>query len=289
MRNMFALVLFVLLIGVAPASAQVGLLGGGYRASSWEGWMYYLQGDQVHMLQADQIEFVRRSMDMGRNAQLRRVTDDLTQYGGYYGLNTARGFYPLAKCNKGQRIGRYAADVGIGVLIGAIAGGKRGAAYGAGIGGAVAVREDLQCWGVNNNKIQVVGLDPDDEDMMVVDPPSAPPQTTPDRPRNGWDDRLRDQVNAGGNSWFGSQSSCRKQGMFTLKNESGEAIKVFQDDRPFGILQPRQSKCGTPLLDGELVEYEAEMVVAVSDGYTAQAQIVRAKPEGRQGGVWVWR
>lgn len=283
-KAMFVLVIvFVLLAGVAPVQAQgVGLLGGGYRPSSWEGWMYYLQGDQVSMLQADNLAMVDRMMGMGRRAQLRRVTDDLAWNGAYYGLNTQRGFYPLARCNKGQRIGRYAADVGIGTLIGVIAGGKKGAAYGAGLGTAVAVREDLQCWGVRNNKVKVVGLPDDDDEMMIVDPPTGGPQT-PDRPVNGWNQRLREQANSG-NLLFGSQRGCMEQGMATLKNEGRNPISVYQDGTHYVDLLPRRSECGDPR-----ASYEAEVLTMVVEGYAGTMDTARRKPEGRDGLVLVWR
>lgn len=274
-------VVFVFLFGVAPVQAQ-GIWNGGYRPSSWDGWRYYLQGDQVHMLQADQVNWVAETMNVGRRANMRYVANDFGWYNGYYGLNTPRGFYPMYQCGKGQRVGRYMVDIGVGTLLGAVLGGKKGAAIGGGLGAAVAVREDLKCWGVQNDNVHMVGLDESgDDDVMAVDPPQQAPSS---RPRNGWDDRLRNQANAGGNSWFGSHRDCQKQGMFTLKNESGEAVRVFQSGKPFAVLRPRQSECGDPFS-----EYDAEMVVAVSDGFTARAQIVRAKPEGRQGGVWVWR
>jgi len=86
------------------------------------------------------------------------------------------------------------------------------------------------------------------------------------------------------NFWFGqSQSGCQAGGQFTLKNESGEFVRVFRGDQPFAVLRPRQSVCGDP------AEYEAEVIVAVRDGYVATTGVVRSKPEGRRGGVWVWR
>lgn len=271
------IVVFAFLVSVVPVQAQ-GILNGGYRPSSWEGWYYYLQGDQVHMLQADNIEYVRRTMNIGRNAQFRRVTDDLVQNGAYVGLNGSRGFYPLYQCGKGKRIGRYAADIGIGALIGAAIGGKKGAAIGGGLGAAVAVREDLKCWGVQNQMVII-----DDPSDLGAGPAMVPTQMQSGRP-NGWNERLRDQANAGGNPWFGSQRGCLEQGMFTLKNETGEVIRVYRNGQPYAVLGPRQSECGEPF-----ASYDAEAVSAVADGYTATAGVARAKPEGRSGGVWIWR
>ena len=94
---------------------------------------------------------------------------------------------------------------------------------------------------------------------------------------------MRDQANRG-NSWFGSQKSCLDQSMFTLKNETGEVIRVYQNGQPYVVLKPLQSECGDPF-----ASYDAQIVSAVADGYTAKAAVVRAKPEGRSGGMWIWR
>lgn len=279
---LFTVIVFAFLAGVVPASAQgVGIWGSGYRPSSLDGWRYYFQGDQVHMLQADMVNWVGETMRIGQRANARYVAENLVQNGPYIGLNGPRGFYPLYQCGKGQRIGRYAVDIGIGALLGAIIGGKKGAAIGGGLGTAVAVREDLKCWTVQNK--MVVIDDPSDlagggDDGSGSDVPM--PQSGRE---NGWNQRLRNQA-LESNSWFGSQPSCLDQGMFTLRNESGEAILVFKDGQPFAVLRPRQSKCGDPF-----AAYDAEIVSAVTNGYTATAGLARAKPEGRSGGVWVWR
>ena len=101
---------------------------------------------------------------------------------------------------------------------------------------------------------------------------------------NGWNSRVRERSSSAGGSWFDGRPNCRERGMFVLKNESGETIRVYQDGRPYAVIRPNRSKCGDPF-----AEYEAEAIVAVSDGYTARASMVRAKPEGQSGGVWVWR
>ena len=120
--------------------------------------------------------------------------------------------------------------------------------------------------------------------------PPPPPSSYDDDSRkysdsseNGWNSRMRERSNSG-DSWFNGRPNCRERGMFVLKNESGETIRVFQDGQPYAVIRPNRSKCGDPF-----AEYEAEAIVAVSDGYTARASMVRAKPEGQSGGVWVWR
>jgi len=277
------IVVFVFLAGVVPVQAQ-GILRGGYRPSSWEGWYYYIIGDQVHMLQADNIEYVRRTMNIGRRAQMRRVTDDLAQSGPYVGLPGQNGFYPLYQCSKGQRlrrgIGTALLGAGVGYIVGHTTkfGEWEGALTGAGIAGGLALYLDAnKCSPVNNQ-------------MVVIDDPSdvqseQAPQVRPAQGRNnGWNERLRDQANAGGNPWFGSYRGCLEQGLFTLKNETGEVIRVYQNGQPFAVLGPRDSECGEPF-----ASYDAEAISAVSDGYTATAGVARSKPEGRKGGVWIWR
>lgn len=129
-------------------------------------------------------------------------------------------------------------------------------------------------------------------DNQVSPPSSMESPMAPYGRENGWNERLRDQqeqANAGGGGdnppWFGSRPSCRERGMFTLKNETGEVIRIYKNGQSSKkVLLPGRLGCGDPS-----AEYEAEAVVAVSDGYTARAQVVRAKPEGRSGGIWVWR
>lgn len=100
------------------------------------------------------------------------------------------------------------------------------------------------------------------------------------RQENGWNSRLREQEQSGDNPYW----SRRKCDGFRLKNETGETIRVYKDGEPYVVVRPGRAGCGDPF-----ARYEAEAIAAVSDGYTARAQVVRAKPEGRQGGVWVWR
>src|SRR3989338_6510504 len=129
MRKMFALIVaFVFVAGVAPVQAQ-GILRGGYMPSSPEGWYYYLSGNQVMMLQADNLNMVSQFMNQGRRAQYRRVTDDLVGYGSYVGLNGPQGFYPMYQCaSKGRRIeraiGTTLITTAIGYIGGRVAGGN---------------------------------------------------------------------------------------------------------------------------------------------------------------------
>jgi len=237
-------------------------------------------------LQADQIDFVRRSMNMSRNAQFRRVTDDLVPYGGYYGLRGPQGFYPLYKCGKGQRIGRYAVDTGVGTLIGALLGGKKGAAIGGGLGAAVAVREDLSCWAVQNNNVQIVGLDPGDNQTMVVQSPMSQVPLT--GRENGWNQRLRDTFSGGSDS-----AGCLQAGLATLHNASREILGVFVEDssprygdKPLEVLVPGQRECADPDL-----RYEAwiRQTAVSADGWVGGTQHTPRRPEAQPGMILVWR
>ena len=195
MRKLMSFVIvFVFLAGVVPSQAQ-GILRGGYMPSSPEGWYYYLIGDQVHMLQADNIEYVRRTMNIGRRAQFRRVTDDLVGYGYYVGLNGPQGFYPMYQCSsKGRRWERGIGTTLIATAIGAAVAGKKGAAIGAGVGAGYALYKDSSCQPVQNNQIRVVGLEQGDDSTMVVQPPQSQPSS---RFNNRWNDVLRHQQRAG--------------------------------------------------------------------------------------------
>lgn len=95
---------------------------------------------------------------------------------------------------------------------------------------------------------------------------------------NGWNSRLHQQ---GGDNPYWPRRKCDG---FRLKNETGETIRVYKDGEPYVVVRPGRAGCGDPF-----AEYTAEALPAVSDGYTARAHIVRAKPEGQSGGVWVWR
>lgn len=276
-RMLSSFVVFVLLVGVMPAQAQ-GVWGGGYTPSSLEGWWYYLQGDQVHMLQADMVNWVGETMNIGRRA---RLTDDLMFYKGQFGLHGPRGFYPMYQCSSvGRRWERGIGTTLITTAIGAAVAGKKGAAIGAGVGAGYALYKDSACEPVQNQMVVI-----DDPSDLAGAPQSGlmPSQMSPSR-ENGWNERLRNQANAGGNPWFGSYRGCQERGMFTLKNESGEIMRVYQNGQPYVVLTPRQSECGEPF-----AEYDAEVISAVADGYTATTGVARAKPEGRSGGVWVWR
>jgi len=236
-------VVFALLAGVAPVQAQ-GLLGGGYRPSSWEGWWYYLQGDQVMMLQADNLHMVDQFMRMGR----RRVTDDLVSYGDYIGLHNGRDFFPLYQCGRGQRIVRAASTVAITTTVGALLGGKRGAGYGAAIGGAYASHKDTQCWGVQNNNVQIVGLDSDS--TMVVQLPQASSH------ENGWNERLRRQQTGG--AYQRGQVGGRP-----VNNRTGLDVLLWVGDSEVPLLISRGGHTQVPRNPGGM---EAETIETAPGG-----------------------
>ena len=276
MRKMFALIVaFVFVAGVAPVQAQ-GILRGGYMPSSPEGWYYYLSGNQVMMLQADNLNMVSQFMNQGRRAQSRRVTGALVGYGSYFGLRGPQGFYPMYECSSGGR--RWERGIGTTIIttaIGAAVGGKKGAAIGAAVGGGYALYKDSSCRTVQNSQIQIVGLESDG--AMIVQPPI---QQAPSR--NGWDQRLRDQANSG--LLFGSQRGCLEQGLATLKNDGRNPLRVYQNGNPYVDLLPRRSECGDPD-----ASYEAEVISMVVDGFTGTSGRARTRPEGRDGLVLVWR
>lgn len=197
MRKHIALiVVFAFLVGVVPVQAQ-GILRGGYMPDSPEGWYYYLIGDQVHMLQADNIEYVRRTMNIGRRASLRRVTDDLVGYNhqgqNFIGLQGSRGVYPMYECSSvGSRwrsgIGRTLMVAGVGYLAGRFIpqlGEREGALAGAGIGAGWALYKDAKCAPVQNQMVVI-----DDPSDLGSQPTPTPTSSGRD---NDWNKRLRDQ------------------------------------------------------------------------------------------------
>lgn len=157
-----------------------------------------------------------------------------------------------------------------------------GALAGAGIGAGWALYKDAKCAPVQN---QMVVID-DPSDVIEDEAPPTQPRGISSR-ENGWNQILRtqqEQGNGGAGAWFRSSQGCLDLGMFTLKNETGEVIRVYQNGMPYAVLKPLGAKCGDPF-----AAYDAEMVVAISDNFTARAGTPRAKPEGRSGGLWIWR
>lgn len=196
MKRMLAFVVaFVLLVGVTPAQAQ-GLLGGGYRPSSLDGWYYYIRGDRVHMLQAEQVNFVAETLNIDRRA-IRPVTEDIAQSGPYVGLQGQKGFYPMYKCSRSQRWlrggGITLLATAIGYAIGHTTkyGEWEGAATGFGAGAGLAMYLDAnKCAPIQN---QMVVID-DPSDLGDDDGDQPTPRTSGVSGReNGWNEILREQ------------------------------------------------------------------------------------------------
>jgi len=258
MRNLIssAFVALMLLVGIVPVQAQgVGILGGGYMPSSPEGWYYYLTGNQVMMLQADNLNMVSQFMNQGRRAQMRRVTDDLVGYGPYVGLNGPQGFYPMYQCSSTRRrwergIGTTLITTAIGAAVG---GGKRGAAIGAAVGGGYALYKDSSCRTVQNSQIQVVGLDPDNQTMVVQPPMSS---QMPSGRENGWDNVLRNQK-AGGAYQRG------QVGGRSVNNRTGLDVILWVGDSEVPLLIARGGHEQVPRNPGGM---EAETIKTAPGG-----------------------
>lgn len=247
MRELLSFVVVcVFVAGVAPVQAQI--FGGQYGP-------------------ADQL--LRSNLNM---------VDRWMWYGNMYGYTRGGQFYGMYDRN-GRRLSRPVkiaiAGAELGATIGYAKGGGKGALIGAGLGAAPG----LLAWAFSRG---------DNDDEMVVElPDQIPPmpQTAqmPSGRENGWNQRLREQANAG-NLLFGSRRGCLEQGMATLKNEGGNPIRVHQNGVPYAYLPPRRSECGDPL-----ASYEAEVLTMVVNGNSGSAEFVRRKPEGRDGLVLVWR
>lgn len=252
------IVVFVFLAGVAPAQAQVGLLGGRW-PSSWEGWLYSTQGNQVMVLQESNIRLVEQLMGSGRRASLRRVTDDLIGYGPYVGLNGPRGFYPMYQCSsKGRRWERGIGTTLITTAIGAAVAGKKGAAIGAGVGAGYALYKDASCQPVQNSQVQIIGLEGGDQTMVVQ--PQMPQQASSGRPRNGWDDVLRRQQGA-----LAGPAANPGSGEFTLVNATRFPVDVYD------------GTCEEGCYKGRMGPDEERQVPAPNIGYKGYALIPNSR------------
>lgn len=203
------------------------------------------------------------------------MVDRWMWYGDMYGYTRGGNFYGVYG-RDGRRLSRPVriaiAGAELGATIGYAKGGGKGALIGAGIGAAPG----LIAWALSRGG---------KKEKEVELPDQIPPMPqAPSGRENGWNERLRDQTNAGGNPWFGSYRGCLERGLATLKNDGREVIRVYQNGTaPVDIL-PRQSKCGDPR-----ASYEAEVLTMVVDGYAGTMDTARTKPEGRPGLTLVWR
>lgn len=235
-RLLLFVVVFLILVGVVPAKAQgFGILGGGYRPSSPEGWMYYFQGDKAHMLLADQVNWIGETMRIGQRSQMRRVTDDLVGYGPYIGLQGPRGFYPMYQCSKGERWEKGIGTTMIVGAVGALLGGKKGAIAGA-IGGAgYALYKDAKCNSVQNQMIVV----DDPSDLQVALPRGIPipqQQVPSSRFENGWNEILHQQQDRRGYQPIGGSNDPNRP--WLVKNMTRGNIELFDGDEFIGPLSP---------------------------------------------------
>lgn len=209
-----------------------------------------------------------------------RMVDRWMWYGDMYGYTRGGNFYGMYG-RDGQRLSRPVKIAIVGAELGATIGYAKGGGKGALIGAGLGAAPGLIAWALSRG---------DKQNEIVVDlPDQIPPMPrqvpqVPSGRENGWNDRLRDQTNSGRNPWFGGYRGCLEQGIFTLKNETGEVILIFLNGKPYVSLLPGQSECGP-----WNASYDAVMVVAGVENYTAVAGTPRAKPEGRKGGLWVWR
>lgn len=246
-KTLFALIVFAFLIGVVPVQAQI--FAGQY-------------GPADQLLQSN-LNMVDRWM----------------WYGDMYGFSRGGNFYGMYD-RFGRRLSRPVrvaiAGAELGATIGGMKGGWKGAAIGAGLGAAPG----LIAWAFSRGDKQ--------DEITVQLPDQIPPmstggpQTTSGR-ENGWNERLRDQANAGG-LLFGSHRGCLEQGMATLKNEGANPIRVYQNGVAFTDILPRESECGDPH-----ASYEAEVMSMAVDGYAGTTRTAKKRPEGRDGLVLVWR
>lgn len=101
MKRLLTFVTFVLLLSAVPVNAQIRW---GYVPQNIEGWMYMVQGNQVGMLMADELEMVRQMGNQYRRARIRSVRDDFgwNAQMGMYGVSNPRGFFPMYDSGMGR-------------------------------------------------------------------------------------------------------------------------------------------------------------------------------------------
>lgn len=155
---MFLLMLF-------PASVFAGRYG--YVPQTAEGVYYAVQGDQLHMLMADNIGLINSTARMRRYYDIRNLAEDMIWDAarGAYGIRRGGNFYPVMNqsgqfLTKRQRIERGAGIAALGAGIGWMAGGGKGAAIGAIIGGAGAVLNDSRYRSQRESEAVVMTVDP---------------------------------------------------------------------------------------------------------------------------------
>ena len=202
MRKMLAIFILAVLTTAVPVNAQA--IRWGYIPQTTEGWYYLVNGDQVGMLTADNLGMVRAPTHQLRRSEIRSLSDDLVWNGAAYGVNTARGFYPMYDHNMRPMSRREASITGaaIGAAIGfGVSGNTRGTAIGA-AGGAIV---GLLTHRGNSNKNDI-GTRPNRQVSVSNQPSTA----------GDW--RVSNRTSKRAELWDGEQ--------FVARIESGRSIQV---------------------------------------------------------------
>ena len=241
-----AFVVLVFLVMAVPASAQ----GIGYIPTSPEGWWYKIQGNQVMMLQADNLGMVRDFQRQG----YRSARDDMRWNGSAYGLSMANGgFYPMYDRNMRPMGSREATVTGaaIGAAVGyGVTGNTRGTAIGA-AGGAII---GLITRGRNNNR----------RDNGIVTPPAGQDQQGVGRTADGLPIAIGTRPNRQGPV----SNPPSMVGEWRVQNKTSKRAELWDGEQFIARIEPWQSVQADAPAHG----YKAVLLIPNRSGGLSQEQ-----------------
>lgn len=215
MRKMFAFIVLAFLASAIPASAQ-------YIPTTINGWWYKIQGNQVMMLEADNLGLVNQLQREG----YRNLQGDLHWNGNAYGLPMANGgFYPMYDRNRQPLSGRQRIERGAGIVAAAdgvrrIINNPRGAAgwIEAAVGGVL----------MNDSRYRSQPKNQRDNGTTIVTPPPSGGQ-----PKVYWSHGA--PVAVGTRPYADMQAPVRpviekRSGEFTISNSTRFKMDVYDGD-----------------------------------------------------------
>ena len=264
------------LLALFPASVFGGRYG--YVPQTAEGWMYAVQGDQVHMLMADNIGMINDTARMRQYYNFRNLAEDMIWNAarGAYGIRQGGSFYPVMNSRgqfltKRQRIERGAGIAALGAGLGWAIGGGKGAAIGAIIGGAGAVLNDSRY----GNQREAV--------MMTADPvPYIPDRNDREQERVARTPEYRPQPVADGQALIPRRrevvlpvSALAKTEApligYTMKNTKRVWMVVQVDGQPVKYLGPVGESSSEAVVELEFGNHDVRaFVLAAYDGEGAK-------------------
>lgn len=110
------------------------------RASALEQWYYWLSGNQLMLVQQQNLDMLDALKNQGRRSRMRRLADDAVFDGSTHWVPGQQGYgYPALDrrgkpLGRGERLENYVVLTSAGAMIGGAAGGRNGALIGGGTG-----------------------------------------------------------------------------------------------------------------------------------------------------------